>query len=256
MGIQFVLGSEGRRWALSDGLATLGQREMAIPLGWPDGNWRDRQVERLMNFLAGYVESQSRRILPGETMRYGWTTLRFRDTVAEDGIQVVGRLIAQELAEPLRDVEAMYVDGAGKAVALTTLQGYTAIRLGLEETEHPHRSQIAVVCKRIAPEGGSPLFLWRQAVPEEDWTEERRKHDSRWLVGCTDREHAHNDPAEVEPAHLSHLVAGYPHLFPYLALPDETCVIFYEERTEVYKPGDPNVLTDDEPRFRGLEQLG
>jgi hypothetical protein len=75
----------------------------------------------------------------------------------------------------------------------------------------------------------------------------------RWLVGCTDREHAHNDPNECALAHLSHLVESYTYIFPYLALPDDSSVVFEDGKVIVYRPNDPEPYLDTAEPFTGIK---
>src|SRR5215469_6170560 len=77
MQIHFQKGNDQERWAWTEGLRTLGQREITVMLSWPEHDLRDLLITDLFRFLENYLRSQSRRILPGQTLRYGWTLLRF-----------------------------------------------------------------------------------------------------------------------------------------------------------------------------------
>src|SRR5260370_1654932 len=77
MQIHFRGAENQLRWAWTDGLRTLGQREIAVMVPWPEHDSRDRLITHLLRFLENYLISQPKRILPEQTLRYGWTTLRF-----------------------------------------------------------------------------------------------------------------------------------------------------------------------------------
>lgn len=253
MNVEFGPDSSGNQWAWTQGLNAYQQQDFAVPLAWEEvGGWRDIQIRRLLEFIASYVEGQPKRIRANETMRYGWTSLTFRPAGSNDAALAQDRLVVREIAEPLSDSEPKYVDGAERTIILHMHQGARAYQLGFEETDHPHRSMMATVCKRIRREGGSELFLWRRAAGQNQ-SDEAHRRDSRWLIGCTDREHAHNVPSEVIPVHLSHLVASYPYIFSYLALPDDTCIVCEGSRITVFRPGDPTPRLDTGERFTGLK---
>lgn len=65
------------RWAWTEGLSTQGQQEIIVSLTWLFDDSRDRQITRLLKFIENYISSQPKRITAGQTMHYGWTTLRF-----------------------------------------------------------------------------------------------------------------------------------------------------------------------------------
>lgn len=249
MQIRVGRGPQGGRWAWTEGLGEYDQQDFALPMTWHEGDWRDKQARKVLDFISNYVQTHPKRILAEQTMRYGWTTLTFRPSAPDESPDGRPRLVIREIAEPLRDTLAEYVDGVERVLRLHMHQGYAAVRLGLKETEHPHRSMFATVCTRIDPQGGSHLFLWRRATPDGQPPDPR---DSRWLVGCTDREHPHNAPGEVSPVHLIHLMGGYVHLFPYLALPDDTSIAFEGGAVTVFKPRDAHPVLDTETPFTGL----
>lgn len=250
MEIRAGLAPDGRRWAWTEGLGEYDQQDFALPMTWHAGDWRDKHVHKVLDFIGNYVQTHPKRILAEQTMRYGWTTLTFRESAPDESPDGRLRLVIREIAEPLRDTLAEYVDGVERVLWLHMHQSYAAVRLGLNETDHPHRSMFATVCTRIDLQGGSPLFLWRRGYPKGQPHDPR---DSRWLVGCTDREHPHNTPGDVDLAPLIHLVGGYVHIFPYLALPDDTSVVFEGGTATIFKPHDPHPVLDTESPFTGLD---
>jgi hypothetical protein len=77
MQIHFSSAENQLRWAWTDGLQTLGQREIAVRVSWTEHDPQDRLLIDLLKFLEDYLINQPRRILPEQTLRYGWTMLRF-----------------------------------------------------------------------------------------------------------------------------------------------------------------------------------
>ena len=78
----------------------LGQQEMAVRLFWPELDPRDQEIRLLLNFLGNYIAEQPKRILGGQTLRYGLTMLRFvADERNESGLGT-DRLLVEELASP------------------------------------------------------------------------------------------------------------------------------------------------------------
>lgn len=240
--MRVMLGVEGeQRWAWTEGLTRLGQRDMAVPLAWQEGDWRDRQITRLLTFIGDYVSGQPKRILAGQTMRYGWTGLRFRESTLNDGDRNLERLIIQEIAEPMQASEPNYVDGAMQAITVLAIQGKAAIRNNIrQECEHPNYSDFAIVCNRVSPEGGSAVFMMRQAREDD----EPVPHDSRWFIGCTDRQHDHSNSSNLGKVHLVHVVEHYPQVFPYLAFPDGSAVVFENDEIIAFHPDESEGYRD------------
>jgi hypothetical protein len=52
--------------------------------------------------------------------------------------------------------------------------------------------------------------------------------------------------------HLLHLVVGFPGLFPYLAMPVGTALLFEAERAIVFKAGEQEGNADSAPLLRQL----
>src|SRR5215469_5483459 len=67
----------GERWAWTEGLQTLGQQEISVPVSWPEGDSFDSLLIHFLRFIEQYIKEQPRRILPGQTFQYGWMQLRF-----------------------------------------------------------------------------------------------------------------------------------------------------------------------------------
>lgn len=92
MQIRMSTGDALPRRAWTEGLEALGQQELGVTLPWPQGDARDTQITRLLRFIEGYISSQPRRILAGQTMKYGWSRLRFVADEQEN------RLLIEELS--------------------------------------------------------------------------------------------------------------------------------------------------------------
>lgn len=239
MQIRMSTGDALPRRAWTEGLEALGQQELGVTLPWPQGDARDEQVMRLLRFIEGYVSSQPRRIMAGQTMKYGWSTLRFVADEQEN------RLLIEELSNPHTSGESAYVPGASRAVAL---QEEVLRRLRITgESGHPHRSNTAIVCNRVTPETvGSlrPLQVQRLERPDGRY--------SGWFVGCVGGGHDHDDADQLEQVHLVHLVARLPGLFPYLALPVGAALLFEAEQVVVFRPGEQEGHSDVAPLLREL----
>jgi hypothetical protein len=153
MQVHISKGVKAPRWAWTDGLHTHGQAEVAVPLPWSEADPRDQQVKDLLRFLEKYVVEQHGRILPGQTMRYGWTMLRFREDEQNEGGQGTETLLVEELRDPFKFGELAYVPGASRALQLVAVQQAAMRRNRITgESEHPHRSKMVMVCSRIRPE--------------------------------------------------------------------------------------------------------
>jgi hypothetical protein len=190
-------------------------------------------------FTEGYVASQPRRILAGQTMNYGWSTQRF---VADEERN---KLLIEELSNPHTSGETAYVPDATRAVALAALQEEVLRRLHITgESEHPHRSSTAIVCKRVTPETtGSLRPLGAQRLEGPDG------RSSGWFLGCVGSGHDHDDADQLEQVHL---VARFPGLFPYLTLPVGTALLFEAEQVIVFRPGEQEGHPDAAPLVREL----
>ncbi len=235
---------DGARWAWTEGLRALDQpqAELGALLPWAAEDDRDAQVERLLAFLTRYVARHGKPILAGQTIRYGWTLLRAEP--GAPGPDQTERLKMQELSQPFAEQTSSFTDGVTAAVALLALQEAAIARIRITGTaEHPHRHDSAIVCARVDQRGGTPLTLTRLSLTD------RRIHDSGWFAGCQDRDHNHDDPHELHSAHLVHLVASYPWIFPYLGMPTQTRIALDGVSVVVWRPNERHGAIDDAPPF-------
>lgn len=239
---------EQPRWAWTDGMTRSGQLDVALPLPWPLDDWRDRQAANLLGFIATYVNGQSRRILAGQKLRYGWSLLRFRTCTLEDGEQAAGRLVIQELRDPLHESEPAFEDGARRAVELVAAQGNVFAHYHITaDAEYPFRTQFALLCDRVPPLGTSlpqPIYAERLWEPDSE--------DSGWFISCADPDHDHENAESLGRVHLLHVVERFPRIFPYLALPVTFSLAFDGKKTIVYLPGSEEGYVDDTDPFTGF----
>jgi hypothetical protein len=148
MQIRMSAGAGLPRLAWTEGLEALGQQELVVTLPWPEGDVRDEQIKRLLQFIEVYISGQPKLILAGQTMEYGWTLLHF---VTDE--QRVGRLIIEELRDPYTFGEPEYVPGVTRAIALKAVQDEALRRNRITgDAQFPHRARTAIVCNRVTPE--------------------------------------------------------------------------------------------------------
>jgi hypothetical protein len=240
MQINFKSAENQSRWAWTEGLRTLGQHEIAVLIPWTEQDSRDILVTRLFQFVEDYLIEQPKRILPKQTMRYGWTTLRF--VTDEHNLSGIGTdtLLIEERQNSFSEKNPLYVTGVTRTLALLQLQ-HEAIRRNrvAGNAIYPHHSQQALVCRRVTPE---TIRHFRPLKADRAW--EPDIHDSGWFIGCCDQDHDHDNPDESAMIHLFHLVESSPGLFPYLAMPVGTMLVFEEHQAIVFRPDEDEGQVD------------
>jgi len=248
MPIYFSTGMATPRWAWTEGLHQFAQQEIAVRLSWPEQDPRDQAIRYLLNFIGNYIAKQPKRILEGQTMRYGWTMLRFvADQQNESGLGT-DRLLVEELREPFHAHEPVYVSGASCAIAVVALQDAAIQRNRMAaDAEYPHRSQLALVCSRVTSETIGTL---RPLIAHRAWQPDIQ--NSGWFIGCGEDDHDHDDPDQLGQVHLLHLVTGFPGLLPYLALPVETMLVFEQGHAIIFRPGEEHGQVDAVPLLQEL----
>lgn len=236
-------GAERGAWTEGMGELHPEQAELGIPMDWRPDERRDAGVETLLTFLADYVGRKGTPLRAEQTLRYGWTTLRLDP--ADQPFHGSDLLVVQELAHPFGRDEPSFIDGVELATELLAVQQNAIRRSHVVGTvEHPHRDDTAVVCRHVSKEGGTPLSIARQTLTNREF------HDSGWLVGCQDRAHDHEDPSQLGGVHLWRIVASYPWIFPYLAMPAGTRVTLEGNQIAVFRLGERRGFIDEGPRFR------
>lgn len=242
MQIHFRKTDNEQYWVWTEGLQTLGQREIAVMVSWSEHDSRQKFLLQLLRFLEDYLRRQPKRILPGETLHYGWTTLCFVDEPHHFHETDSEMLFLEEIQAPLSSDPPSYIPGVAHTVALMQFQENAMRRNAVSgDVIYPHRSHSALVCTRIAPTAAplpSPMMAHRAWQPHDQ--------QSGWFVGCCDHTHDHNQPNELAIVHLYHLVEQFPALFPYLAMPVDTKLLFETDQVIVFRPDEENGHGDPE----------
>ena len=226
------------RFAWTHGLKALGQAEIAVPLHWPrDPEW-DGRAAWLLRSVIDFVKEGGRKILPGQTVRGPWSTLRFREAVTQGAVPA--SLVLQEMADPFGDPEQGFGDGICGTVEILVAQGEAARRNQLRDELdgiYPHHQDPAVVCTRL-PLGTSwtPPFSLVRGLEDAP--------DDIWCVGCLESDHDHDDAGELVLAHLSHVAAAFPSVLQYLALPLGTALNILPNQVIVFPPGEDDGRPD------------
>ena len=230
------------RWVSTDGLRTLGQRELATRISWPEHDPRDGLLTNLLRFLEDYLRGQPKRLLPGQTLRYGWTLLRFVSDEHQSGGAGPDALLIEEEQHPFTNNEPSYVLGVARTLTLLHLQNEVMRRnRATGDSSHPSPVHTVITCTRVMPETIAHL---RPIMAHRAW--EPTSQESGWFIGCCDHEHDHNNPAELSTGHLYHLVVSFPGLFPYLAMPVGYQILFEEHQAIIFHPGEQHGQVDPE----------
>ena len=151
-------------------------------------------------------------------------------------------MLIEELEHPFVLDDTSYVPGIAHTIALMQLQA-GALRCNsiTGDVIYPHRSHYALVCKRVTP---TTVQLLRPLMAHRAWQPAAR--NSGWFLGCCSNDHDYDDPEELATIHLSHLVEHFPGLFPYIAMPVDTQVVFEESQVIVFRPGEQGGQVDPE----------
>ena len=221
--------ADGGRLVRTVGLTAIGQMELAamIPAGRPHAS--DHAVIRVLDFVAGFTLRGAERILPEETVEYGWTLLRWRQRSPE-------LLEAHEIQDVYsQEPEPPMVPGVQRAIRLAEA-GFDVVRRNrLPGRAHfPYRGRGAIICIHLSEADRQPFFMERD--------EPLNPNDSGWAICCGKKEEEH-DENELFIEHLAHIAAHRPFIVPYLAMPAGCGVRFVEEGAVVWPPG------SDEGRF-------
>ena len=229
MQMRFESAPDGKRRALTNGLVAMGQADLALET---TPNISDEAVERVLYYISDYLAASGQHILAGETMRYGWSTLRFAATASPDLLNV------EELANPFAPGAEMFATGAAQAIGILAMQDATVQRNGIAiAAHHPHRSELAVVCRRLKPNPPPKVMVF-------DRIKTTQPDDSGWFVGCGSPDHNHNDFNELSRLHLVYIATLDPKIIAYLAMPEETRVVFDHGQVIVFPPGEEDGRID------------
>lgn len=227
MQFRFETGPGGQRRAVTQGMAGMGQYEFALDI---TDHVTDDTATQVLRYVTDYVATSGQKILPGETMRYGWSTLRF----TQDGEW----LVVEELANPFATSADAYIRGAARSIAILTEQDAAVQRNAIPAAgHHPHRSELAVVCRRLAPDQPRTVMVF-------DRLKSQRTDDSGWFIGCGNQAHNHNDVNELARIHLVYVAELDPRVVYYLAMPEDTRVVFERTKVIVFAPGQQDGRVD------------
>jgi hypothetical protein len=231
MQIRFETREDGLRGAVTEGLLAMGQAEIVLPLV---GGVSDEAATRVLRYIGDYVAASGQHILPDETMRYGWSTLRFT------AVNTEGTLLAiEELAFPYSATDEEYTLGSAQAIAILQEQDNAVARNGMASVaHHPHRSELAVICRYLSPNQPRRVMVF-------DRLRSRAPNDSGWFVGCGRPDHDHNDLKELARMHLVYLAELDPKIVYYLAMPEDTRIVFDRGKVIVFAPGEQDGRLDD-----------
>jgi len=145
------------------------------------------------------------RFAAGETLRYGWATLRLK----ERGDGTLG--IEEQSSKAGEDSWDEFVD---TTLMQVWYQREVGRSLAVEDRlAFPAQGQAAVFCTRV--EQVQRWFLARHPMPDPF---------SGWHLFCADKQHDHDSDGSVLAAELFHLAARFPFVTQFLALPVETVV--------------------------------
>lgn len=236
------------RWVWTEGLQTLEQQEIAVTVPWSEHDSRDRLLTNLLRFIETYLTRQPKRILPGQTLSYGWNILRF--VADEQNLSGVGSgmLLIEERQSVFSEEHPSYVPGVARTLALLHLQNETIRRNRVTgESIYPDASQRALICRRVTPE---TIHHLHPLKADRAWQPDGR--ESGWYIGCCDEDHDHDNPDELARIHLFHLAESFPALFPYLAMPVGTMLIFEEHQAIVFRPNEEEGQVDPERLLTSL----
>lgn len=210
----------GDRIVRSLGLQAVGQMEIAARVRAGRAHEWDHRVVGVLRFVANYVTQTGARILPGESLEYGWTFFRF--------VQRTPALLeAYELEDVYsEDPQPPVVPGVDRAIRLGDAADDVMRRNRLTGTgDFPYRGKTAVSCVHWPNAPMCRLFLER--------LEPHEARDSGWTVFCGDKDQNHPD-ADLVIEHLAHIAARRPFIVPYLTMPTGCAAGFDDEGAIVF----------------------
>ncbi|HTI14638.1 MAG TPA: hypothetical protein VL461_08735 [Dictyobacter sp.] len=233
--IHFHTDDNQQRWAWTEGLQAPGQWEMCVSVSWSENDARDKLISNFFKFIEKYLNSQPKRLLPQQTLRYGWSLLRFvqdRENLSGVGPDI---LRIEEQKNPFADGDPVYIPGIAQTLALLQIQNEAMVRNRTTGVSlYPSPSQSALICTRLTPETIQHL---RPIMAHRSW-QPKNPHESGWFIGCCEDNHNHNNANELTTVHLLHLVEQFPGIFPYLAMPVGMLLLFEERQAIIYRPNE------------------
>lgn len=160
-------------------------------------------IESDVDWFCGTIEKMLAKgsvFKPGQTFGIGWAVLVFTDLGK-------GLLGLQELDGSGH--EGRFSKGVTRALTALRLQKSIAESFGIEDQiEFATQRQTAICCNKL--DEGKAIVLSRDDGDEES---------SGWFISCTQKNHDHDDDANLKVETLYELTCEFPRLLPYLALP-------------------------------------
>lgn len=217
----------------SVGLESIGQREVGAYVETHHPHDADHQVMGVLQFIANYVINSGARIHPGQSMAYGWTMLRFRNT----------RPSILEIEEDIEPISSEHPShwgpGVQRAIALR-LAGDAVMRRNrlTGQAEHPYRGHLATACVHLIDGYIGMVVAERRQIDRSTspW-------GSGWEIHCGAVDHSTN---EWQQHHLAHLTHPRPFVIPYLCMPEGSMVVFDAEGAIVFGAGSESGARDPE----------
>jgi hypothetical protein len=213
----------GDRFIRTVGLAGLGQTEIgALVEAKRDPQW-DVRVMGVLQFVVNYVVDTGARILPEETVEYGWTHLRLRrrtPTILE----------AYEIEDVYsNEPEPSVVPGVDRALHLIDAADDVMRRNGFGGVgDFPYRGRGAITCIHLTADATQSFFMERDLLHDV--------RDSGWTIDCGEMREEHGE-SDLFIEHLADLAMHRPFIVPYLTLPIGSGVSFEPDGAFIFPPG-------------------
>ena len=213
----------GDRFIRTVGLAKLGQTEIGAWVQAKREHQWDHRVSGVLQFLANYVIDTGARILPEETLEYGWTLLRLRErTPVLLETYEIEDVYSNEPQPPV-------VPGVDRAIGLGDAADDVMRRNGFPGVgDFPYRGRGAVSCIHLSEDATQPFYMERDTL--------YNVRDSGWTIDCGEMREEH-DESDLFIEHLAHIAARRPFIVPYLTLPIGYAVSFEREGAFIFAPG-------------------
>jgi hypothetical protein len=214
--------ANGDRFIRTVGLARLGQIEIGAQVPAKRLQW-DHRVIDVLQFLVNYVIGSGARILPEETVTYGWTLFLLRERTPKV-------LEVFEIADVYsKNPQPPVVPGVDRAIRLTEAADDVMRRNGFPGVgDLPYRGNGAMSCVHLSGDATQSFFMDRVA--------RHNPHDSGWSFGCGEM-HEEHEESDLFIEHLAHIAARRPFIVPYLTLPVGCGVSFDRDGAVVFAPG-------------------
>jgi len=245
----------GRPWLRVFGLYQIGHPDLVVALD-PDVDIGAAYVfaSRLgAALLAGGVDLPRDRAVPFGLWLVGFGSAELADEETwdllrehlasghladafDDRMATPAPLLVIEAADVLHGEPERFVIGASQTVRTWAAQVATAARWGVSAPPAPpNATDAAICCDRLEDPAHSTFFAQREPAQGE--------LDSGWRFGCLDADHVH-DEGSTRIVPLSRLVARFPRLAHYLALPAGWVVSREDDAYWLTAPGDERAVLD------------